>query len=209
MHGMYGNKFVDMWRDIDVNLIKSTWANEMGKLSKAELKEGVGKLSTLEWPPTLPQFIKLCRPDVDYLKAYYEAVDGLGRRYLGEPYTWSHPAIYFATTGLYSDLMSKSYSDVRARWESSLKSQLAIGRWDEIPAATKMIENKSTKSSDEIHGIVSEALKDNFVKNDGIVRKAKDHKAWAKKIRDESGKPKHNLSSLQISFAKEALGEAW
>jgi hypothetical protein len=48
--------------------------------------------SQYDWPPSCAEFIKACRPSVDRMVAYYEAVIGLQVREKGEMGTWSHPA---------------------------------------------------------------------------------------------------------------------
>ena len=71
MSTYYGNKFADMWRDGNMQAIKAVWAQECLKLSREEFTRGANALMAQEWPPTLPQFIKLCRPAIDAVAAYY------------------------------------------------------------------------------------------------------------------------------------------
>ncbi|MGZ3235770.1 MAG: hypothetical protein ACXU8A_00170 [Burkholderiaceae bacterium] len=61
MTACYGAKFADMWRDADMNLVKSLWAQEMGKLTNEELKHGYQSLMTKAWSPTLPEYVQLCK----------------------------------------------------------------------------------------------------------------------------------------------------
>src|SRR6516164_1064674 len=81
---LYGRKFIDMWEKTDLHAVKELWAEEMGKLSCDELKRGYASLMQRQWPPTLPEFLNLCRPPIDATVAYYEAVNGIAARERGE-----------------------------------------------------------------------------------------------------------------------------
>ena len=50
-----------MWRGQDIEFVKTVWAVEMGKLTRKEIKRGVDALIMRDWPPTLPEFVKLCK----------------------------------------------------------------------------------------------------------------------------------------------------
>ena len=63
--GMYGAKFADAWKGCDLRNVKSVWAETLGALSRDELARGVAGCMTKEWPPTLPEFVKLCRQQAD------------------------------------------------------------------------------------------------------------------------------------------------
>src|SRR5450830_1156465 len=58
----YGVKFADQWKGIDPDGIKRHWAQKLFVLTTAELTRGVERLDTRAWPPTLPEFLALCRP---------------------------------------------------------------------------------------------------------------------------------------------------
>jgi hypothetical protein len=98
-----------MWRDTNIELVKQLWADEMGKLSNDDLRRGYGALMSRDWPPSLPEFIKLCRPTIDPTVAYYEAVAGMQARERGEVGKWSHPAIFWAAVQISAfDLKNQS-----------------------------------------------------------------------------------------------------
>lgn len=61
MHRLWGNTFVDKWRDVEMAGMKIEWAKALKKLSSAELKAGVDALLTLKFPPSLPEFYGLCK----------------------------------------------------------------------------------------------------------------------------------------------------
>jgi len=202
MQGMYGNKFLDMWRDTDIASVKALWAEEMGKLSREELKRGVEALRTQDWPPSLPQFIKLCAPSVDPLVAYYEAVAGVQSRSKGEMGTWSHPAIYWAATPLAFDLSNQTYSQIKARWEKALSEQMARGEWEEIkmplvalPEAARLSREEATKRLQEVGAI-------GMIKGDD---NRTDHKAWARIAMEDLKNGGKRFPTITYKMAKEAL----
>jgi hypothetical protein len=57
----WGSRFLDQWRDMDLQGVKEEWGKALAKLSNAELKAGVGALITLKYPPSLPEFYALCK----------------------------------------------------------------------------------------------------------------------------------------------------
>jgi hypothetical protein len=61
MARMWGNTFLDKWRDGDLEGVKIEWAKGLRKLSTSELKAGVDALLTLKFPPSLPEFYGLCK----------------------------------------------------------------------------------------------------------------------------------------------------
>ena len=61
---MYGAQKVGaMWADADVDAVRDTWAGAIGRFSPQSIAVAVRELvdSGREWPPTLPEFVELCR----------------------------------------------------------------------------------------------------------------------------------------------------
>lgn len=201
MQGMYGNKFLDMWRDTDVAMVKALWADEMGKLSNDELKRGYAALMKRDWPPSLPEYVKMCKPSIDPTVAYYEAIAGVQARSKGEMGKWSSPAIFWAAVPLSFDLGQQTYSQIKTRWEKALAEQLDKGEWAEIPEPmiqlaapgnTKSDREKATQVLTEIGAA-------------DVLKPKTDHKLWAKRIIERAKKQNNGLSAIQIRFAKEAM----
>ncbi|MDN7998069.1 hypothetical protein QZN00_13015 [Burkholderia multivorans] len=61
MAAFYGARFATMWNGTEVLEVQKAWAIELGKLSREQLKAGSDNLTALPKPPTLPEFIALCR----------------------------------------------------------------------------------------------------------------------------------------------------
>ncbi|MBU9403545.1 hypothetical protein KTE13_27770 [Burkholderia multivorans] len=61
MAAFYGSRFAAMWTGVNVVEVQKAWAVELGKLSREQLKAGSDNLTALPKPPTLPEFVSLCR----------------------------------------------------------------------------------------------------------------------------------------------------
>lgn len=96
MTGFYGSKFLDMWRGVDMQDVRRMWGLELAELKREELKRGVATLVTRQFPPTLPEFIQLCRPRVHLESALDEAIREMGKRANGQQDVWTDPAYYWA-----------------------------------------------------------------------------------------------------------------
>lgn len=201
MSALYGNKFSDMWRDSSMQAIKSVWSQELSKLSRDEIAKGANALMSQEWPPTLPQFIKLCRTDIDPLQAYYEALNGVIARESGEVGEWSHPAIFWAMVAVGAfDIKNQTYSNIKARWEKCLSEQIARGQWAAIPTPAIGLPAPSNKSQKEV--AEKYLAETQVIKHDSD---KVDHKRWAKKIMERHRNGDKTLLPIQVQFAREAL----
>jgi hypothetical protein len=124
MSWAYGSKFADLWNGVNPVEMKNYWAERLGALSRAELATGYRMLDSRDRPPTLPEFIKLCRPNLDPVMAFHEALEQGSKRDLGkagEPDVWSHPAIYWAWVKIGSfAMMHQGYEVLRPRWVAAL-----------------------------------------------------------------------------------------
>lgn len=58
---MYGAKVADAWKGCDLQNVKAVWAETLGCFSRDELAAGISGCMSRDWPPTLPEFVKLCR----------------------------------------------------------------------------------------------------------------------------------------------------
>jgi hypothetical protein len=203
MVSLYGHKFLDMWRDVNLQGVKETWAQELGKLSRDEVARGANALLAQEWPPTLPQFIKLCKPSVDAVAAYYEAVNGVIAREHGNIGEWSHPAIFWASVKVGAfDLKHQTYSQIKTRWEAALSEEMAKNAWSAIPESMIALPAPAPASKEVAERYIAETQ---VIKNqDSQV----DHKRWAKLIMERHKAGDKTLTHIQISFAKEALSSA-
>lgn len=201
MVGLYGNKFLDMWGKTDLLQVKAIWAQELGKLTREEIAKGANALIKQEWCPTLPQFIKLCRTDIDAVTAYYEAVNGVVNREKGEMGEWSHPAIFWASVKVGAfDLKNQTYSNIKARWERALDEEINKGQWADIPQAQIALPAPATP--------VSKDIAEKYLSETQIIKKQEsktDHKRWAKVILQREKDGDKTLTHIQLSMAKDAM----
>lgn len=63
MSAMYGAKFTTLWNGTDAKAVKTIWAEKLGGFgSRPEcIKAALNALDDHPFPPTLPEFIGLCR----------------------------------------------------------------------------------------------------------------------------------------------------
>ena len=61
--GLYGAKFTDMWKDTDPANVSRTWAERLAGFHDMPeaIKAALDGCDDRPWPPTLPEFIQLCR----------------------------------------------------------------------------------------------------------------------------------------------------
>jgi len=77
--------------------------------------------------------VRLCRPPIDYERAFLEAVEQMHRRKAGND-RWSNPAVYWAAVDIGSDLMSRSYPEIKSRWQAAVDRAVDGVRSGELPA---------------------------------------------------------------------------
>jgi hypothetical protein len=198
----YGKKFSDQWGGADTDALIAHWSRELAGYSGAELKRGLDALSNRDWPPTLPEFKKLCRRPIDAATAYYEAVAGVQARASGEYGKWSHPAVYWAAMPLSFDLKEQTYSQIKGRWEAALAEQMDKGEWPEIPQPMIALPapGKTKTSREEASQRLRELGATTIVKD----HRGGDMRDWAKRLleREAAGE---QLLPIQSRFAREAL----
>ncbi len=61
MAAHYGARFADAWHGVDAAEMKAAWAQKLGGLTPQQIKRGLDGLEQSKFPPTLPEFIALCR----------------------------------------------------------------------------------------------------------------------------------------------------
>ena len=202
MLSKWGKQFVDRWQYVDADKLLLDWAKALHGLTELEFRRGVAKLDTFDWPPSQPEFLKACRPEVNPLTAYYEAIEGARSRERGEVGTWSHPAIFWASVRVSTfDLLSLSYSQIKTRWEACLALELEKGNWEPIPAPMLMLPSSKIRLSREEAGRMLRELK----AASGVQPVQTDPKGWAKKILQRHANGDKHLSLIQVEFARQAL----
>jgi hypothetical protein len=197
----YGKKFTDQWGGSDPVRLRDHWAAELAGFSGDELGKGLKGMAAKDWPPTLNEFKKLCRPPVDAMHAYYEAVNGVQARDRGERGVWSHRAIFWAATGLSFDLKNQTYSQIKVRWEMALAEQFDKTDWSPIPDPLLQLAapGKGELSKEGAAKMLNE------IGASAMLKPKNDEMRWAKNILERLKRKDKTLLPIQIKFAKEAL----
>jgi hypothetical protein len=122
LENRYGAKWIDSLGGIARERVRRAWAEDLAGFSGEELKRGIDALRTRVWPPTLPEFILLCRPLADSKADYAEACEQMTLRLRGRGEDrWSRPQVYWAAVAIGAhDLNVFGWDQLRVRWERAL-----------------------------------------------------------------------------------------
>lgn len=200
----YGRRFREQWGEARPEAMQRYWATKLHGLTAAEIKHGVDALESCDWPPSLPEFRELCRPGLDPVVAWYEAVNGCEARARGEPGTWSHPAIFWAAqeVGPY-DIRTQGYSVLGKRWQAALDKHLKRNDLQPVPEPSAALpapgKAMATREQAAQH---LEQLGATGVLKPMAQAKEVGNKDWAQKIIDNPSAYPY----ISLKFAREALG---
>ena len=92
LSALYGSKFADLWRGCDIEGVKSVWAKELAGYSPTRSPRHC-RLQDARLAPTLPEFLKVCRPALDYERAFIEAIEQMRKRETGGDEWSTRPCI--------------------------------------------------------------------------------------------------------------------
>lgn len=203
MAAFWGKSFWDKWAHFKPGEMAEIWNKAISEITELEFRRGIARLKDFERPPSLPEFLKACRPDVDPLKAYYEALEGCRSREQGEVGTWSHPAIFWASVRVSAfELKTQSYSAIRQRWEAALAAELAKSQWEPIEAPKLALEGPKT---DKFSRGAADKMLQQLKAKAGAPPNMADDKRWARKILQRQKDGDKTLLPIQIEFARRAL----
>lgn len=142
-HGIYMDRWLKSFPNTEaITNWTDAWSDAFTdeSIAPAEIRIGIDQCRKLyDWPPTLPEFLKACRPTLDPEIAFSEAVTQMHKRRnptqrngeLVSDDVWSHPAIYWAAVSLGGDLMTTSYPQIKNRWRAALDT--AMKGCQEVP----------------------------------------------------------------------------
>lgn len=114
---------------------RQAWAEGFAEesMTMAEIKRGIAECRRLfDWPPSFPEFVKACRPNLDYERAFIEAIEQMRKRETGAD-EWSMPAVYWATVKVGGDLRAHPYSAIKGRWKAALDEAIEGIRTGKLP----------------------------------------------------------------------------
>lgn len=138
LDGMYPGKWRKEFPDAkSIESWQDAWAEAFTEdgITPQDVATGLKACRRLfDWPPSLVEFTKACRPYLIPENAFHDAVRGLAARKRGEVGQWAHPAIYWATVRVgRHDMENCGYSVLKARWEAALVEELSRSSWADIP----------------------------------------------------------------------------
>lgn len=153
---LYANRWEAQFRsEHQVDLWKECWAEELDELEVTfdEVKQGLKRcLELYDWPPSFPEFLKACRPALDYEACFYEAVEQM-RLMADAKDKWSSPAVYWAAVKLGNDMSSDVYLNLKKRWKTALDqviNDIASGVLpNEVPVRRERLEPPKRASGKE------------------------------------------------------------
>lgn len=195
---LYGAKFTDQWKSIDPENLSRAWSEELAGFTSAELNHGFGQCRSKPWPPTLPEFMTLCRPPVDYEASYHHAITQMHNRRNGAVERWNSRAVYWAAAALGGD-MSQPYASLKGRWKATLDEFMADEPLPEIPAAALALPppGKQTASPEAVKTVTA-TLKD-------MTGKPKNSMQHWRDIRDKH-RAGQRFPEIALKYTREALG---
>jgi len=158
----YGTLFADRYAGVPQDVLIAEWGAELAGFTGEDIRRGLDGCRELKFPPTLPEFITLCRPPIEPHTAFMEAMRNMRERDFGKNPAWSHPAIYWATVEVtYYDMRQSTYSTIKARWERALADQLRQRSWPDIPQALVSLPapSKGTGPSEAVRAQLANIIK--------------------------------------------------
>lgn len=204
LNGTYPNKWRANFRDLQaIEDWRAAWAEAFDDegLTPADIAQGIKNCHRMfDWPPSLTEFLRACRPNLEPDVAFFEAVRGMQARRNGDRGEWSHPAIFYAAVMVgQHDMLNCSYQQLESRWKKALSEQLAVGHWNEVsgPVQALPAPGKDITSQAEGQKRIQELAAQAF-------STGSDHKRWARKILE---RPK-GRSTVALAMARAALAES-
>lgn len=203
MENFYLSKWVDSFGSIPRERVKRAWAEELAGYSGMEIKNGLDACRTRQWPPTLPEFLMMCRPVIDARTEWAEACEQMRIRLEGKGAdVWSRPQVYWAAVSIgWYDLNSTAWDQIKTRWTKAL----ADAKTDGIPEYRAAIPapGKQSVTREEAADRLGELRsKVEAVSLPGTT-KAGTQWAYNLMVREAAGQ---QIDSVAAEFWREALG---
>ena len=142
MSAIYGTRWTSSFGESD----DGTWAAALGFVEPSAIRSALGKCAVAggEWPPSLPQFISMCKTEMGIpdSRTAYNFACGM---------KWAHPVIYETArrVGVF-ELRNKPERDTWPRWSSTFEkvcTEYMSGARFTPPAVHAITRNKQEKSS--------------------------------------------------------------
>jgi len=204
LHLTYGTRFLQAWEGVSKAELALRWARALADVAPQEISTGLAACMLRPWPPTLPEFVMLCRPWMEPEIAFQQAVKGMMARQQGKRGYWAHPAIYWAALRIGShDILAGNWQTLKIRWEAAFRHLLAQTNLHPVPAPAQALPapGASALSKDEAHRLAAQ-VRQMMGQTPAPAANVKDHKAWARRILEN---PKGRTITV-VKMARQALG---
>lgn len=156
---MYGAKFLDQWRGLDLDKVRALWAKELSGFTVDEIAAGVAACRSKDWPPTLPEFMKACRPPLDPGLSWLQAQACARERDRGEV-GFTDARLFEAFRRMAFEVRRGDYSaQIAELWAATLKhvdADIAAGQRFEITEPAKALPEPAPTSREEAQRRIAE-----------------------------------------------------
>lgn len=176
MAEIFGHKWTSQYGDTPLD----TWANRLGAMSAEEIAFGVNACagSSLQWPPSLPDFCRLCKPDLSALGIHDEESAFLeASRHAHEPndYIFTHEVVRMAgeSVGWYD--LQRCYPNedsLRKRFRAAYGALVGkVQRGEPLTEVLQAIGHDGEKSAFELAEEEAERKLNDRVREQGLESK--------------------------------------
>lgn len=185
---------IDNWRE--------SWAEsfEEERLTPEDVKAGLKTCrKRYDWPPSIAEFVKACRPEINVDAALYEAAQQLRLRREGKD-EWSDPAIYWAAVKVGEfDILNQPHSALVKRFSAALDEVLGQDQIPSVPARMVALAapGKTTASPERVEAEMQKVR---------ATQKPVGNKDWAKAIIERAKKKDGGVTIAVLNMARTALG---
>ncbi|KVV40816.1 hypothetical protein WT27_12860 [Burkholderia territorii] len=121
--------------DVGIRGAKTGWAMRFARerLTDEDVERGLAGVGAN--PPSLDEFVAMCRPQWVIRNAFREAVSQLTLRQSGQD-SWTHPAVYWAAMDVgHWDMTHLGHDQLIGRFEEAYRRRLADPDIAPVPAA--------------------------------------------------------------------------
>lgn len=186
--GMYGSKFADMWGDQSADTVKRVWSETLSGMSGEELASGLRACTTKPWPPTLPEFVLLCRPAPNYEQLFVQAATNPRSSKLAY---WGRIAFG------HFEMQRATWQSAKTRWTQIVDELLDDGELPDIPPQAPQLPQPGKTTNSEHQAQCMRIIR-------GLLKPKPPGDWWARRIleREESGE---NMPQISLDMAREAL----
>lgn len=184
---------IDNWRE--------SWAESFNeeRLTPDDIKAGLKACrKRYDWPPSISEFIKACRPEINVDAALYEAAQQIRLRSEGKD-KWSDPAIYWAAVKVGEfDMLNQPHSALLKRFSAALAEVLGQDQIPSVPARLVALPDigKATASPERVEAEMRKVR---------ATQKQVGNKDWAHRIIERAKKDK-TVPMAVLNMARAALG---